>query len=307
MISRHFRVPPANTSEAFGRSQAQVFDDYCYLTQLQQARCYTTAFGAWRRQMSTAATNMGILYWQLNDVWQGPTWSTIEVDGTPKLSHHATRRAFAPLLISAVEVQSGALPGGVASGGRGRGGGASLEVHITSDLAVSQLGVLTVEVVRFADAPAAPAAGIRRNVTVTPRADAAYVTVSLDDILATARTDRRHALVRMRFTPASDASAAVEAEHWLMPPKDVALPLATLSITDVHSLTPTSARLRLAANATAVFVAVESHAVVGAMSDGAFTLLAGMEVDVTFTARRQFDIAEFKRGLVVRSLRDTYD
>ena len=123
MISRHFRVPPANASEAVGRSQAQVFDDYCYLTQLQQARCYTTAFGAWRRQMSTAATNMGILYWQLNDVWQGPTWSTIEVDGTPKLSHHATRRAFAPLLISAVEVQSGALPGGVASGGRGRGDG----------------------------------------------------------------------------------------------------------------------------------------------------------------------------------------
>ena len=71
MMARHFRVPPANASRANGRTQRQLFDDYLWLTQLQQARCYETAFAQWRRQRSTAANTMGILYWQLNDIWPG--------------------------------------------------------------------------------------------------------------------------------------------------------------------------------------------------------------------------------------------
>ncbi|CAN0493360.1 unnamed protein product [Ectocarpus sp. 8 AP-2014] len=28
---------------------------------------------------------MGVLYWQLSDTWQGPSWSTIEYDGAWKV------------------------------------------------------------------------------------------------------------------------------------------------------------------------------------------------------------------------------
>ena len=47
MMAKHFRVPPANATTADG--QQKVFDDYCWLTQLQQARCYETAITQWRR------------------------------------------------------------------------------------------------------------------------------------------------------------------------------------------------------------------------------------------------------------------
>ena len=81
MMSRHFRVPPAAASAAAtNRSQQRLFDDYLYLTQLQQARCYETAFAQWRRQRSAPANTMGILYWQLNDIWPGPSWASIEHD-----------------------------------------------------------------------------------------------------------------------------------------------------------------------------------------------------------------------------------
>jgi len=125
MISRHFRVPAEIKPPALGgvgaaRKQAAhaagangtltaaeaAWDAYLYLSQAQQARCYETAFTQWRMSRSEPTVHtMGILYWQLNDIWPGPSWASVEYDGRTRLVHHAVARAFAPLMLSVRAVQ----------------------------------------------------------------------------------------------------------------------------------------------------------------------------------------------------------
>jgi len=62
-----------------------------YLSQLEQAIGLETAASWWR---SLPECN-GILVWQLNDIWAGPSWSTLEYDGTWKPAHYHLKRIFA--------------------------------------------------------------------------------------------------------------------------------------------------------------------------------------------------------------------
>jgi beta-mannosidase len=69
-----------------------------YLSQLNQAYCMKTAVEHFRRQMPRT---MGAIYWQLNDIWPGFSWSSLEFGGKWKALHFAAKRFFAPLLVSA--------------------------------------------------------------------------------------------------------------------------------------------------------------------------------------------------------------
>lgn len=40
---------------------------------------------------------MGALYWQLNDVWTAPSWSSIEHNGNFKVLHYWAKDFFAPI------------------------------------------------------------------------------------------------------------------------------------------------------------------------------------------------------------------
>ena len=62
-----------------------------YLSQLEQAIGLETAASYWR---SLPKCN-GILVWQLNDIWAGPSWSTLEYDGSWKPAHYHLKRVFA--------------------------------------------------------------------------------------------------------------------------------------------------------------------------------------------------------------------
>lgn len=82
-----FRLPPN-------------FNMQLYLSQILQGEAMRYAVEHWRRSIPRG---MGTLYWQLDDCWPGPSWSSIDYKGNWKALHYQARKFFAPVLISGVE------------------------------------------------------------------------------------------------------------------------------------------------------------------------------------------------------------
>ncbi|MEV4835643.1 glycoside hydrolase family 2 protein [Nonomuraea sp. NPDC049486] len=73
------------------------FDDWHYLTQLNQARAIT--FGV-ERFRALAPYCMGTIVWQLNDCWPVTSWAAVDGDGRRKPLWYALRRLYADRLLT---------------------------------------------------------------------------------------------------------------------------------------------------------------------------------------------------------------
>lgn len=78
----------------------------CYLTQCFQALAVGTMIDHLRRLWPSCA---GALFWQINDLWNGPSWSCLNYTSSslpsaplPKMLYYYAREAFAPVRVSAV-------------------------------------------------------------------------------------------------------------------------------------------------------------------------------------------------------------
>jgi beta-mannosidase len=76
---------------------ARDFDDWHYLTQLNQARAL--AFGI-EHFRSLRPWCMGTIMWQLNDCWPVTSWAAVDGDGRRKPLWYALRRVFADRLLT---------------------------------------------------------------------------------------------------------------------------------------------------------------------------------------------------------------
>ncbi|WP_435588549.1 glycoside hydrolase family 2 protein [Micromonospora chalcea] len=73
------------------------FDDWHYLTQLNQARAIQLGVEHFRSHRPVCA---GTVVWQLNDCWPVTSWSAIDGDGRRKPLWYALRRAYADRLLT---------------------------------------------------------------------------------------------------------------------------------------------------------------------------------------------------------------
>ncbi len=69
------------------------WDDYFYLTQLNQAIALKTCLQHWRFDKITKGT----IIWQLNDTWPVTSWSLVDSMSMPKISYYFVKKNFEPV------------------------------------------------------------------------------------------------------------------------------------------------------------------------------------------------------------------
>ena len=100
-LSRAAAGGELNTSELLEKyKKPDSFDDLIYLTGLTQAECVGNAAEHWRRNSGRCN---GALWWQLNDCWGAPSWSSVDYSGKWKPLMYEAKRFFAPLAVSIKE------------------------------------------------------------------------------------------------------------------------------------------------------------------------------------------------------------
>ena len=91
-------------------SETDKFRSAIYLTQLNQAMGLKTATEFFVKNRDLVDANgqgkcMGAMYWQLNDVWTAPSWSTIEYGGQWKIGHYFMKESFKNLIAVGYETK----------------------------------------------------------------------------------------------------------------------------------------------------------------------------------------------------------
>lgn len=76
------------------------FSAWCLATQRFQADMMKSEIQFYRRGSGRPEHQLGSLYWQLEDIWQAPTWSGMEYDGRWKVLHYTAQDIYQPVIVA---------------------------------------------------------------------------------------------------------------------------------------------------------------------------------------------------------------
>ncbi|KAF5346711.1 hypothetical protein D9756_010427 [Leucocoprinus leucothites] len=77
----------------------KTFTQWCYSTQIFQSMAMVAQVAWYRHGAGKGENNLGALVWQLNDIWQGVSWSSVEYSGRWKVLQYGLVGIFSPLTI----------------------------------------------------------------------------------------------------------------------------------------------------------------------------------------------------------------
>ncbi|KAH7728928.1 manba-prov protein [Aphelenchoides avenae] len=113
MAFQHFEVPSqcGNVSPGdllacdYVKNSAKFMNRFAFLSQIHQAMAIQTEtehYRRWRARLQDdgKGNTMCAMYWQLNDVWAAPTWSSIDFNLNWKPLHYAAKRFFSNVALS---------------------------------------------------------------------------------------------------------------------------------------------------------------------------------------------------------------
>jgi beta-mannosidase len=251
------------------------FDDFVYLSQVQQGLAMKIVCEHWHRQKPYC---MGTLYWQLNDIWPVASWSSLEYDGSWKALHYMAKRFFNPVIVSAVE------------------NGDKIEFWVTSDLNEEISGELSIKVLTFeGDNVCRYASGIE----IRPLASQKVLSLRLSKLLDRS-VKRENIMIEMKF---NSENITHRNFYFLAPFKSLELPESDLSSKVEEK---GSFEITIHAPKTALFVWLDAGNIHGEFSDNCFHMTAGETIKVSFYPKEQATKKDFVKNLSIKHLKETY-
>jgi beta-mannosidase len=268
------------------------FSAWCHATQLFQADFYKSQIQFYRRGSGMPERQLGSLYWQLEDIWQAPTWAGIEYDGRWKVMHYVTRDVYQPVIISPFwDYATG-----------------DLEVYITSDLWESSTGIVTLKWLTLSGDEMANNAGTPTTLSFNVGAINTTRVYSTnirdlnipelkDSILLLSVSSQGHC-------PNSEDVTTFTHENYFTPvfPKDLAIvnPDLELSYDDETEIFTVEAK-----SGVSLYTWLDYPAgLVGYFDENAFVLIPGQRKEIEFVTQVDGKDGEWQRKVTVRSLWD---
>ena len=183
----------------------QTLEDLTYYSQCNQAEALRCGVEHYRR---CKGRNWGTLFWQLNDCWPVQSWAVIDSEGEPRAAYYATKRFYAPVLLSLVR------------------DGDTVTAHVVNDTLTALNGTVTLTVSTFDG-------DTLSEETASASVDANAAMSGPVFSLSAAASRERDVFVHARFV-ADDPAAVAENFLLLAEPKDLRLPAPglTLSVAD---------------------------------------------------------------------------
>ncbi|MFT4257064.1 MAG: glycoside hydrolase family 2 TIM barrel-domain containing protein [Pseudoxanthomonas sp.] len=250
------------------------FADFVYLGQAMQAEGIELA--ALHHRASRPYT-MGSLFWQLNDVWPGASWSSMDWFGRWKMLHFHARRFFAPVAVAALRNAQG-----------------KTQVSLLNDRTDARNGELRLRVMSL---DGEVLRDERKPVALPPLSASAIASYDDADLLAGADGKTRVAVFDL-VVEGEPASRGVvyftAAKHIAWPAPEVDAQLRRDGdglVLDLHAKRMTRA------------LWIDFGAIDADLSDNALTLLPGERVSLRVTS--DADLPRLRDALTLRSLADT--
>jgi beta-mannosidase len=241
----------------------QTFEDLIYYGQCNQADALQFGVEHWRRLKGRC---WGTLFWQLNDCWPTHSWAVVDSLGEPKAAYYATKRFYAPLLLSLFRE------------------GETVSAHLVNDTLESVPGILTLRLLTFDGEELS-----RTEMEATAPANAAS-----GAILTMDASDSRDAFIHAAF----HVGGALMAENFqlLAEPKDIRLPdpAFSFSVNSTRPLKTGTAEITISAARFARYVWLQCEDVEGQprFTDNFFHLAPGQTRTITVTNLRTDMTAE---------------
>jgi len=256
------------------------FEMTLWASQILQGMAIKYACEHWRRSMPRG---MGTIYWQLNDVWPVASWASIDYHGRWKALQYMARHFFAPVLVSGLEdAQKG-----------------TVEIHVTSDRLVSLPGKLAWTVT---DASGRKLQSGVKSVRTPVNGDKLVTTLNLAKLLE--KHSSRDLMVWLELSAKGEPKSTNlvtfgRPKHLKLADKPGVK--ARVSAGGYGTFT-----VNITTEKPAMWVWLELDGFDGLVSDNFFHVRQGKSVKVAVLPDKEISVAEFRKGLRVRSLVDTF-